>query len=30
MPNAQRAVDLWYANKEIVREIEKIKPLQAL
>ena len=27
--NAQRAVDLWHANKEIAREIEKIKPLQA-
>jgi addiction module HigA family antidote len=27
--NAQRAVDLWYARKEIEREIEKIKPLRA-
>ena len=27
--NAQRAVDLWHAKKEIEREIKKIKPLQA-
>ena len=27
--NAQRAVDLWKAQKENGREIERIKPLQA-
>jgi plasmid maintenance system antidote protein VapI len=27
--NAQRAVDLWKAQKESRREIERIKPLQA-
>ena len=28
--NAQRAVDLWKAKKENKREIERIKPLQAV
>ena len=27
--NAQRAMDLWKAQREISREIERIKPLQA-
>ncbi len=27
--NAQRAVDLWYAERENKQEIEKIMPLQA-
>ena len=27
--NAQRAVDLWKAQRENKREIERIKPLQA-